>query len=280
MHGDGDGDGHGDRASAISTRRVARIVKGAARNVVDDALVVEAPLELRIAGTPSVVLMRTPGHDEHLACGLLFAEGVIARAAELANMHRPETATPEERGNVLELGLDPKTSKMPDRTLYSSSSCGVCGKTAIAALELRTAPLHDGLEISAAFAASLPDRLRAAQPVFDATGALHAAGAFDANGVLIAAFEDVGRHNAVDKLVGWALARNALPMSAAVLCVSGRVSFEIVQKAIVAGFPIIVAVSAPSSLAVDMAERFRVTLCGFVRGGGLNIYSHAARVRP
>lgn len=264
-------------ADATSQRGIERVAKDG-RTPKRDALVVEAPLELRIAGESAIVLMRTPGHDEDLARGLLWSEGVVASARELDGMVRPEPRTPEERGNVIELGLDPKTHAMPDRSLYSSSSCGVCGKTSIAALELRAQPVRGSFEMDADVVAALPDALRAGQELFASTGGLHAAGAFDGGGEAMCIREDVGRHNAVDKLVGWALREGHTPMSEAALCVSGRLSYEIVQKAIVAGFPVIAAVSAPSSLAVDLAERFRVTLCGFVRDGSFNIYSHGSRI--
>jgi FdhD protein len=168
--------------------------------------------------------------------------------------------------------------RMARRAMPMSSSCGVCGKQAIADLELGARPVTSALAVPAGLVAELPERLRAAQTVFDATGGLHAAAAFDAGGALMAVREDVGRHNAVDKLVGWALGAGLVPLEDAILCVSGRLGFEIVQKAVVAGFPVVVAVSAPSSLAVDLAERFRITVCGFTREGRFNVYSHPLRV--
>lgn len=265
-------------------RRIERVVlagdgavREPTRESVLDHLVVEAPLELRLASEPLIVLMRTPGDDRDLATGLLFAEGVIQRAEQLAQMHVPDGLADAERGNVLELGL-PAGSVDLRRAMLSSSSCGVCGKTAIADLEVRAAPIRSDLRVSAPTITRMPERLRAAQTAFDVTGGLHAAGAFDASGALLAIREDVGRHNATDKLVGWALRADRAPMGEAILCVSGRLSFEIVQKAVVAGFSTVVAVSAPSSLAVDLAERFRVTLCGFTREGRFNIYSHDVRV--
>jgi len=246
-----------------------------------DDVAVEAPLELRAGGEPVIMMMRTPGHDEDLALGLLFAEGVVTTADQLT-LVRPEGLVAGEEGNVLETGMaiEIVRGRLPERAVYSSSSCGVCGKSSIAALEQRQiAAVHSGLEISSAVVASLPERLLTAQAGFAQTGGLHAAAAFDSSGAMLAIREDVGRHNAVDKIVGWALAEQRLPLSDAVLCVSGRLSFEIVQKAVVAGFPVIVAVSAPSSLAIDLAERFRVTLCGFARQRRFNIYSHGARIR-
>ena len=227
--------------------------------------------------------MRTPGHDLELLAGLLIAEGVLApdeidRLAAAGDAGLLET----ERGNVVELDLDPEVfaERWPGRSLYASSACGVCGKTAIADLESRAAPLRSDLMMDAAVIAELPARLRQAQPIFDATGGLHAAGLFDVGGTLLASREDVGRHNAVDKLTGWAAAAGELPASRRALCVSGRISFEIAHKAVTLGAPIIVAVSAPSSLAVDLAERFRLTLCGFARGDTFNIYSHPSRIEP
>ncbi len=242
-----------------------------------DTLVVEAPLELRIAGQPIVVVMRTPGHDRELARGLLFAEGLIEPDESLAGMSTPEDAPVELSGDVIELGI-PAPKRDVARSLISSSSCGVCGKTAVADLSRPLQASSSGLRVPAPIIAEMPDRLRAAQALFDATGALHAAGAFSSGGELLAVREDVGRHNAVDKLVGWALEQGLVPCAEAILCVSGRLSFEIVQKATAAGFPVVVAVSAPSSLAVDLAERYRVTICGFNRGGRFNVYSHSSRV--
>lgn len=241
-----------------------------------DHLVVEAPLELRMGGTSLVVVMRTPGHDRELARGLLFAEGIIDAREPLADMAEPRDVSAAERGQVLELGLAGRA--VPARVMAASSSCGVCGKRALADLALHAPAVRGPFTVSAAVVAALPDRLRRAQAVFERTGGLHAAGAFDAGGRLQAVREDVGRHNAVDKLVGWALASGRVPMSELVLCVSGRLGFEIVQKAVMAGIPLIVAVSAPSSLAVDLAERFRVTLCGFARGGRFNVYTHPSRI--
>lgn len=238
---------------------------------------IEAPLELRIAGKPVVVIMRTPGHDHELTRGLLFAEGLIEPDESLAGMSTPSDVPVELHGDILELGI-PAPEKQVARSLISSSSCGVCGKTAVADLARPLQSSSSGLQVPAAIIAGMPDRLRAAQTVFEATGGLHAAGAFDSSGQLLAVREDVGRHNAVDKLVGWALAQGRVPCAGVILCVSGRLSFEIVQKATAAGFPIVVAVSAPSSLAVDLAERYRITLCGFTRGARFNVYSHSSRV--
>lgn len=252
-----------------------------------DQLAVEAPLEVRIGGEPAVVMMRTPGHDEELVTGYLIGEGFAASAGDLGAPGAPADASSAPNaigaplgGDILDfphaaLARNPRES----RSLYSSASCGACGKIDLAELGHPAAAIRAPLPVRAALVAELPDRLRAAQEVFAATGGLHAAGAFSAEGEPLAIREDVGRHNAVDKLVGWAARCGALPMSDAILCVSGRLSYEIVQKGIAAGFPVVVAVSAPSSLAVDLGERYRVTLCGFVRGDRLNIYTHSYRVR-
>jgi FdhD protein len=246
------------------------------RQVVLDQLVVEAPLELRAGGVSLVVIMRTPGHDHELARGLLFAEGIIDAGEPLADMAAPAGLTPEEHGNVLETGL-PASVRAPTRALPATAGCGVCGKRSIADLALRAAAVRASLTVPAGVIAALPTRLRQAQAVFEQTGGLHAAGLFDADGALLALREDVGRHNAVDKVVGWALGRD-LSLADCILCVSSRLGFEIVQKAAVAGIPALVAVSAPSTLAVDLAERFRITLCGFTRGQRFNIYSHGNRI--
>ena len=246
-----------------------------ARVGASDTLVVEAALELRAGNKPFAVLMRTPGHDHELVRGLLFAEGIIARDDPLDSLTVPEGLPAELRGHVVELGVSPPGAA---RSLLSSSSCGVCGKPAIADLDGRLSVCHSGLQVCAEQIAVLPERLRLAQTVFAATGGLHAAGAFDAGGELVAIREDVGRHNAVDKLVGWALLAGRVPCWQSILCVSGRLGFEIVQKAVAAGFAIVVAVSAPSSLAVDLAERYRITLCGFTRSQRFNVYSHSSRI--
>ena len=241
-----------------------------------DPVTVEAPLEIRVAGEPIVVVMRTPGHDRELAVGMALAEGWATVAAEI-EVTRPPAAElhPEEVGNVVELalpgGLRPKARRV------ASSSCGVCGKQAIADLELRASPVSSAIVVSAQTVSGLPEALRAEQHDFEQTGGVHAAGLFGAGGDRLCIREDVGRHNAVDKVLGWA-AHAALDPSDLVLCVSGRVSFEIVQKVVVASVPIIAAVSAPSTLAIDVAERFRITLCGFVRGPGFNVYSHSTRI--
>ncbi len=264
----------------IAEAAVWRMPAGAEARLDDDALAVEEPLELRIGGRPTTVIMRTPGHDEELARGFLYTEGLITTAADLVAARRPERLRPDEVGNVLELEVAPALVRVRpfQRNFYASSSCGVCGKSSLAAIEVKSPPVASDLRVSRALLASLPERLGAAQAAFARTGGLHAAALFDEAGALVAAREDVGRHNAVDKLIGWALAAERVPASRAVLMVSGRTSFEILQKAIAAGVPVVCAVSAPSSLAVALAERFNVTLVGFLRGASMNVYAHRERV--
>ena len=250
---------------ATTKVQVFRIPDGDATDVV----AVEEPLEIRIGGRPVAVTMRTPGHDEELALGFALSEGL-----------RPESARlPDDlAANTVELdapGFDPGRLA---RSFYTSSSCGVCGKGALDAVAVEAPRVESDLRVDAAIVATLPDRLRQAQPAFDATGGIHATGLFDAAGALLCLREDVGRHNAMDKVVGWAFRERRLPLVDAVLCVSGRLSFELVQKAAVAGCPILVAVGAPSSLAVELAADRGVTLCGFVRGGRMNVYTESWRI--
>ena len=255
------------QAPPYSTARVevVRIPAGETGDVV----AVEEPLEIRIAGRPVAVTMRTPGHDEELALGFALSEGLRPRGA-----HPPADLA----ANTIELdapGFDP--SRLA-RSFYTSSSCGVCGKGALEAVEVEAPRIEGDLRVDAALIASLPDRLREAQPGFAATGGLHATGLFDEAGALLCVREDVGRHNAFDKVVGCAFGEGRLPLARSLVCVSGRLSFELVQKAAVAGCPVLVAVGAPSSLAVELAGDRGVTLCGFVRGGRMNIYTESWRI--
>jgi FdhD protein len=235
-----------------------------------DVVAVEEPLEIRIGGRPVAVTMRTPGHDEELALGFALSEGLRPAGARLPD---------DLAANTVELdapGFDPGRLA---RSFYTSSSCGVCGKGALEAVAVEAPRVESGLQVDAGLVATLPDRLREAQPAFDATGGLHATGLFDGTGMLLCLREDVGRHNAMDKVVGWAFREGRLPLADAILCVSGRLSFELVQKAAVAGCPILVAVGAPSSLAVELAADRGVTLCGFVRDGRSNVYTESWRVK-
>jgi FdhD protein len=252
--------------------------RGTASTRADDAVAREEPLEIRIGGIPVAVVMRTPGEDEDLVRGFLVTERVVERPRDVASVRHCADA-PED--NVVQVTLAASVAvdlARLRRNLYASSSCGVCGKTSIAAAMGVAPPLADDLRVPAELVYSLPDRLRAEQAVFGRTGGLHAAGLFDAQGTPLVVREDVGRHNGVDKVVGWAAARDLLPLGGRMLMVSGRVSFEIVQKALAARIPLVAAVSAPSSLAVDAARTAGMTLVGFLRGERMCVYAGAERV--
>jgi len=236
---------------------------------VEDRVAVEEPLEIRVRGRALAVTMRTPGHDEELAVGFLHGEGLLAGPVLGAG------PTPDFAVNVVEVDA-PLREDARERRFYTTSSCGVCGKGALEEVAVHADALGPGPEIPRALLAALPDRLR--QPGFEVTGGLHATGLFDLDGTLLCVREDVGRHNAMDKVVGRALLDGALPLAGRVLCVSGRLSFELVQKAAVAGCPILVGVGAPSSLAVELAADRSMTLAGFARGGRVNVYTGAERV--
>jgi FdhD protein len=250
-----------------------------------DRVAAEEPLEIRAGGPGQepasvAVTMRTPGDDWDLAAGFLFTEGLLSSRDEIEAIRYCELDEPaEQQYNVVTVSLRrPFDAGALQRNFYATSSCGVCGKASIDQIEVQCAPLPPGPVLSPAVAGGLPDTLRSAQPVFDETGGLHAAGLFDPEGTLVALREDVGRHNAMDKLIGNALLEDRLPASERIVLVSGRASFELVQKAAVAGIPILCAVSAPSTLAVSAAARLGMTLIGFVRGDRFNIYSHPERV--
>ena len=235
---------------------------------VEDAVAVEEPLEIRVDGTALSVTMRTPGHDEELALGFLYGEGLIDSA-------RPAGLTDDLANNVIEV-TGPLRRDPGARHFYTTSSCGVCGKGALEEVAVHSAPLPDGPVLERALAAELPDHLE--QPTFGRTGGTHATGLFTAAGELLLAREDVGRHNAMDKVIGHALRAGLVPLHDHVLCVSGRLSFELVQKAAVAGAPILVGVGAPSTLAVSLARDRGLTLCGFARRGRLNVYTRPERI--
>jgi FdhD protein len=266
-------------------RRVLRI-RDEAVSTRPDTLVSEEPLEIRLNGKPLAITMRTPGDDFALAAGFLVSEGVLGSAEELANIVYCAGATVDGSNtyNVVDVQLAPGVP-VPDITLernvYTTSSCGLCGKASLDAVRTTARwPIADTppVRMEPALLATLPDRLRAAQRVFDRTGGLHAAGLFSPEGELLDLREDVGRHNAVDKMIGRALQSGALPLSQAVLLVSGRASFELAQKAVMAGIPVLAAVSAPSSLAVDLASETGLTLVGFLRGNSMNVYAGEERV--
>ncbi|NUP26861.1 MAG: formate dehydrogenase accessory sulfurtransferase FdhD [Nocardia sp.] len=268
--------------SRVTARRRMRRITPSGEIIRPDTLAVEEPLEIRIRGESLTVTMRTPGHDIDLVHGFLFAETLIAGAADIHSARYCAGTDDEGRNtyNVLDVGLHAPIV-LPDRPFLTTGACGLCGRTALDEIRMRTRyplPRPEPL-LEAELLAGLPDRLRSHQSVFDATGGLHAAGLFTAAGEVLAVREDIGRHNAVDKVVGWALRENRIPGSDLVLVVSGRASFELVQKAVLAGVPVLAAVSAPSSLAVDLAEESGLTLAGFVRGQTLNIYSHPERIR-
>jgi FdhD protein len=269
-----------DAARAIASVRVLRVrTDGRPDEAAPDAVAVEAPLEVRFGGRPFTVLLRTPGHDEDLVRGFLRTEGVVVRREDVVSIGPPAGLPPEQAGHVLEVAVFPAPDAPDlDRPFYRSASCGACGKRSIASLSVGEAPVESGLRVSRRVLVGLPARLRAAQEAFERTGGVHACGLFAADGSLVVLREDVGRHNAVDKVVGWGLAEGRLPFSDRVMVVSGRVSFELVQKAAVAGVPVLAAVGAPSSLAVEWAERYGVTLAGFVRAASLNLYAHPERV--
>ena len=235
-----------------------------------EVLAVEEPLEIRISSEPVAVTMRTPGDDEELALGFCVTEGLSPVSARLSD---------DLAANAVEVEVEPGFDLgRLRRHFYTSSSCGVCGKGAIEAVQVAAPRVESALSVPEAVIAALPDRLREAQLAFAATGGLHATGLFAPDGELVVAREDVGRHNAMDKVVGWAFANGLLPLAGHVLCVSGRLSFELVQKAAVAGCPILVAVGAPSSLAVELAADRGVTLCGFVRDGRVTVYTEQWRI--
>ena len=235
----------------------------------EDEVAVEEPLEIRVGGAPLAVTMRTPGHDEELAVGFLFGEGLI---------DGPQAAGPpaDLAGNTVEVA-GPLLREVGARSFYTSSSCGVCGKGALEEVAVASSPAKAGPVLERALLADLPERLR--QPTLARTGGLHATGLFTAAGELVCVREDVGRHNAMDKVIGWALGEGLVPLHPRVLCVSGRLSFELVQKAAVAGAPVLVGVGAPTSLAVRLADDRGLTLAGFARGGRVNVYTGAERVR-
>jgi len=267
-----------------SRRPVLRIQDGSATRR-PDALAVEEPMEIRLNGRPLTVTMRTPGDDFDLAIGFLVSEGVVHAADHVVAARYCAGATDDGTNtyNVVDVQLDPAVPA-PDasleRSFYTTSSCGVCGKASLDAVRTSSTwtVTDDPLRVTPSLLATLPDQLRAAQQVFDRTGGLHAAGLFSAAGELLVLKEDVGRHNAFDKVVGHALRNGLLPLRETVLMVSGRASFELVQKAVMAGIPMVAAVSAPSSLAVDLAEESGLSLVGFLRGATMNVYAGAHRV--
>jgi FdhD protein len=239
--------------------------------VADDRLAVEEPLEIRVGGRPIAVTMRTPGHDEELAVGFCLTEGL-----------RPTGARPPDdlAANVVEVDAPGADLDRVQRSFYTSSSCGVCGKGALEAVAVEAPRVESEVTVPFEIVSALPDRLREAQATFALTGGLHATGLFSAAGDILCVREDVGRHNAMDKVLGWALGEGLVPLAGSILCVSGRLSFELVQKASVAGCPVLVGVGAPSSLAVELADDRGITLVGFVREGRGTVYAGRQRIVP
>jgi len=248
-----------------------------------DYLVAEEPLEIRVGGAPLTVTMRTPGHDLELAAGFLFTEGLVQERGQIASLSEDSADKPESRGNRVEVefaGAELGREQM-QRNFFAASSCGICGKASIDAIRVRgVQPPNPEFRFDSELLCTLPEKLRAAQTIFGRTGGLHAAGLFSAQGELIAVREDVGRHNAVDKIAGWALLNGKLPLAEHALMVSGRGGFEIIQKALVAGIPLLASVSAPSGLAVQLARELGLTLVGFLRGRRFLIYSGEQRLAP
>jgi len=266
-----------DPATAeVSVRRVNAAGES---NEVADVTAREEPLEIRVEGRSVAVVMRTPGHDEELAAGFLVSEGVVQHVRDILEVSQCPSIG-NTHGNVVDVLLGGVVVNWDSLTrhVFSASSCGICGKTSIESIFQRFPAVKADWQTSPALIASLPHKLRAAQETFATTGGLHASGLFDLDGNLIVLREDVGRHNALDKILGHALMHGLLPLDRHILLVSGRVSFEIIQKALAAGIPLVAAISAPSSLAVDFAQEAGQTLVGFLRGETMNVYTHAQRI--
>jgi FdhD protein len=269
-------------STSTARRRVLRVPVSGAADYRADLLAVEEPLEIRVDGEPLMVTMRTPGDDIDLAAGFLFTEGLLTRLGDVREIRMCDenvaAVTVADDGGLLKARVNGVQSAA--RNFLSTSACGVCGKDSIEAIRVRSAfdVAADPVRVSPALLAGLPDRLRDAQRVFSRTGGLHAAGLFTPDGTLLVLREDVGRHNAVDKVAGWALRSGLVPLTGHVLLVSGRASFELAQKALMLGLPVLAAVSAPSSLAVSLAEEGGMTLIGFLRGTTMNVYAGQQRV--
>ena len=270
-------------SEALKSVSVLRVRAGRGTRETDRAAV-EEPLEIRLHGRPFAVIMRTPGADRELAAGFLLAEGVVTSADELGAISHCTDQSTDHFENIVNVTLVNGSEARLERILAgrrhvtTTASCGLCGRQTIESLAVDMRPIEADWTVRGTDLAQFADRLRSVQPVFEATGGLHAAGLFKPGGGLVETAEDVGRHNAVDKVIGRMLMLEALPLSAHVLFVSGRSSFEIVQKAFLGGIPVVASVSAPSSLAIDLAEHVNITLAGFVRGDSFNIYTHPHRI--
>jgi FdhD protein len=264
--------------------REVQIARSGERAPRRDLVAVEEPMEVRVNGASFAVIMRTPGADRDLAAGFLLAEDVIRGVDEIGTIEYCSDVTDEGRNNTINVtvmgaAVERLTARLSERRQVTmTSGCGLCGRLTIESLRSRVVSVRGDWTVGASVIASLPDRLRAAQEVFDSTGGLHAAGLFDRSGMLQLSAEDVGRHNAVDKIAGRTLLAGRHPLDESILLVSGRMSFELVQKALLSGIPLVAAVSAPSSLAIDLARQANITLCGFVRGPHFNIYAHPQRI--
>lgn len=275
--------------SSISSKKIIKIGSQGKENV-PDLVAIEEPLEIRLGIGPEdkreqlnlSVTMRTPGHDKELALGFLFTEGIISSIMDVGSIEYCETVKPEEEGNVIRVELAPTIQideEKLSRHFYTSSSCGVCGKSSIEAIKVPIPPYGDSfIKIATSLVYKFPDLLRQAQQVFEHTGGLHACGLFDNSGKLLKLREDVGRHNAVDKLIGALLIEKSVPISGSILMLSGRISFELVQKAARRGIKFIAAIGAPSSLAIEMAKKHNITMVGFLKHSGFNIYSGSERI--
>ncbi len=274
-----------EQSVAAASRRVGLVrMHPDGRDAATDLVAVEEPMEVRVNGSSFAVIMRTPGSDPELAAGFLLAEDVVRVSDELLVIERCEDTDEEGRGNTLNVTVTGEAERRlaerlgERRQVMMTASCGLCGRRTIESLRARVSHVAGHWQIAPVMVSSLPQRLREAQSVFDSTGGLHAAGLFDRDGHLVLIAEDVGRHNAVDKIVGRRLIEDALPLDDTILVVSGRTSYELVQKALLAGIPFLAAVSAPSSLAIQLAEESGITLCGFVRGDTFNVYAHQERL--
>jgi FdhD protein len=272
-------------STSTARRRILRVPVSGAADYRADLLAVEEPLEIRVDGEPLMVTMRTPGDDIDLAAGFLFTEGLLTRLSDVREIRMCDenvaAVTGADDGGLLRARINGADGfQSASRNFLATSACGVCGKDSIEAIRVRSAydVAADPVRVSPAVLAGLPDRLRDAQRVFSRTGGLHAAGLFTPDGTLLVLREDVGRHNAVDKVAGWALRSGRVPLTGHVLLVSGRTSFELAQKALMLGLPVLAAVSAPSSLAVSLAEEGGMTLIGFLRGSTMNVYAGSQRV--
>jgi FdhD protein len=270
----------------VTARRRASHVTARDAVIRPETLAVEEPLEIRVNGKPLTVTMRTPGSDVELAQGFLLTEGVIGHRDDLLTVRYCNGTGPDNLNtyNVLDATLAPDV-QMPEvditRNFYTTSSCGVCGKASLDAVRTisRHAPGDDASLVKAETLSAMPEKLRAEQKVFASTGGLHGAALFDTDGAVLVAREDIGRHNAVDKVIGWAVEQDRVPLTGTVLLVSGRASFELTQKAVMAGIPVLAAVSAPSSLAVDLASQSGLTLVAFLRGESMNVYTRPDRIK-